>query len=176
MNICIIDYGQPSFQKLINIITQLSNFVVISPHDPYPPNINGFILTGSPDRINQVGARKLPIWYSQITVPILGICYGYHLICQYHGSPILTFPQTHTQLELVQFTDPPNHLMIGYFNHNDYVYEIPPHFHIIATWNHGIAGICNHLEWGYQFHPELTNDGHVLIHNFIRYCHNYNVV
>jgi GMP synthase (glutamine-hydrolysing) len=111
-------------------------------------------------------------------IPILGICYGFHLIIYNLDGKIVSKTQKEygkTKLEIIK----PNLLLdslhpteIVWMSHGDQVKRLPPGFDILAkTENCPIASYANHDKhiYGVQFHPEVKNTpkGQIILENFL---------
>ena len=151
--------------------------------------INGIILSGGPLCLSE------SCYYSDIVknivalniskhIPILGICFGFQVICDIYGSKILKLEKEHKQIKkssinsekkLLLFKNLPNNSEF-FFCHKDYVSTNPLNFNVFK-YKHMILGIENLKKkiFGFQFHPEGTKDGNLIIVNFFNFCLNKNL-
>ena len=177
MSILIIDYGGPSVYKIQKILSELeTTSILIKPdHIFIPENIRGIILSGGPDHVYDNGSRQLPEWINQVTVPILGICYGMQLLCKYLQGKVI--PQSEIEYGHVLIKSLKDDILLGNFteqivwmNHYDTVTDIPSDLEITSISQNGyIASVNNGKWWGVQMHPE-NSIGTNIFKNFLMIC------
>ena len=107
-------------------------------------------------------------------IPILGICFGFQLICSIYGSDVYRFDKhvnTNKLINLdskIDLIGDKNKKVNAYFSHIDYINNAPYNFdytkydNIIIAIKHKYKPI-----YGFQFHPEGNKDTHYIIENFI---------
>ena len=120
-------------------------------------------------------------------LPILGICYGQHLLTQALGGKVSPSSQReygHADLEIVDHdsalvrsssTNAPatnRQPLTVWMSHGDRTDQLPPGFHLIArSANSPVAAMANDERkiYAIQFHPEVrhTPQGTQIIHNFV---------
>ena len=111
--------------------------------------------------------------------PILGICFGFQIICDIYGAKIKKLKTPNNNIQNLNI--PYNNLSLLknntnlklFFSHNDYISQPPNNFKYIRHPNTkyiiGIENISMKI-FGFQFHPEGTEDGKQIIIEFIKIC------
>lgn len=152
-------------------------------------NLKGIILSGGPILLSDLTLLKdyilnLTIIIKYPTVPILGICFGFQIISMVYGGYIDKLEKN--KMDLFEEINIINKDSLLYHNfkkekinvyqyHNDYIKEIPSDFEITALDNNKIIQSIENKEkmrFGTQFHPENTDDGKLILNNFILFCEN----
>jgi GMP synthase (glutamine-hydrolysing) len=165
MSILIIDYGGLTVGNISTILTKLNtNSITIKPDDEFPQDftIKGIVLSGGPDHVYQEGSRKLPVWIDQFEGPILGICYGLHLLVDYLKGKVGPLPEKeYGFISIKSIKDDP---LLGEFdtkivwmNHYDAVIDVPKTLEVTSiSENNGCIVSLNDGKkwWGVQHHPE----------------------
>lgn len=114
------------------------------------------------------------------SIPLLGVCLGYRLICAAYGGESIQMQQiaqgTREQVQIDRscplFKGLPE-TFFGGFYHSKTVPEknIPEAFNIIARCGNDVAGVAHKTAplYGLQFHPEsfLSEYGHEIMANFL---------
>jgi len=176
--ILILDFGSQYTQLIARRIREAGVYCEIHPYDIKKQAISdfkpkGIILSGSPESVNEKEIRAPDCVFTQ-GVPILGICYGMHIMALQLGGEVETsllrefgYAQVrargHSQL-LDKIEDHISEdgygLLEVWMSHGDRVTHLPPDFKIIAsTDNAPIAAIADESRhfYGLQFHPEVTH-------------------
>ena len=137
----------------------------------------GVILTGGPDSVYGAGAASCDPEIFNLNIPILGICYGMHLICHVLGGKVAS--GTVGEYGRVTVTADAKSKLFSHvksdfmalMSHRDAVKEIPAGFVVTArTANCPAAVECPARKiYGVQFHPETTHtdNGKEVIKNFL---------
>ncbi len=170
------------YSELVPATTTLAQLLQ-NPH----LDIKGFILSGGPSSVYDEQAPSCDPAILQSGLPVLGICYGMHLLAHQLGGHVA--PATGQReygpatLEIAQdassdpqacrifdgiATDSP---LPVWMSHGDSVDILPPGFQVLAS-SEGcpVAVIANDNGMtGLQFHPEVTHtpQGKELIRNFL---------
>lgn len=139
---------------------------------PDPKESDGWIITGSPDSVNDP-LSWLPAVRKQLAAaadtghPILGVCFGHQLLAQSMGARIemnpigwelgsATIQLTADGLKSVIFNDLGERINV-YQTHHDVVMDPPAGMKVLATNEMGIQAIeVGERVYGVQFHPEFT--------------------
>jgi GMP synthase (glutamine-hydrolysing) len=142
----------------------------------------GIILSGGPNSVYEKESPKLtPEFYSYVSkekIPVLGICYGHHLIAHQLNGKILSHDIKEYGLADLKVKDITGLLEgfkekeIVWMSHGDQVKELPEGFDVLAyTDSCPIASYANYQQnlFGVQFHPEVvhTPKGNTIFENFI---------
>ena len=190
-SIVILDYGSQYTQLIARRVREANVYCEIFPWDTAPDRVTAlqpkaFILSGGPNSVYDDGAPTLPKYVLDARVPILGICYGQHLLTQVLGGKVSPSTQReygHADLELADHHSPlfaglqseiqnPKSKISVWMSHGDRTDQLPAGFHIIArSANSPVAAMANDERkiYAIQFHPEVrhTPQGTQLIHNFV---------
>lgn len=142
----------------------------------------GIILSGGPNSVYELNSPKLPSRFFNFIreeqIPVLGICYGLHLIVhQLNGEIEAHDKKEYGKVELdILDIDELFHTLdspqIVWMSHGDQVKSLPLGFKILAKTNNcPIAAYKSQdsLFYGVQFHPEVahTPNGNIILKNFI---------
>lgn len=181
--ILILDFGSQYTQLIARRIREMKVFSQIAPYNISASEIEklspkGIILSGGPASVYDKGSPVLAKNIFKLGIPILGICYGMHLIADQLGGKVKhtserefgsteLFIDSHKYL----FDSLPSNLTC-WMSHGDHLKKLPTGFVTIAhTLNTPIAAIANRHKkiFGVQFHPEVehTQRGNQILSNFI---------
>jgi len=202
-NIIVLDFGGQYSQLIARRVRELRVYSELLPYDTPVQMIkskkpSGIIFSGSPSSISLKaadesqdpknlkpqsipGGKKSLVVDSEILklgVPILGICYGMHLITYLlDGSVTSSGSNEYGRTEISLNQESPlfeglKKSEICWMSHKDSVSALPKNFKIIAsTPSLPIAGIENAKDkiYGIQFHPEVvhTPSGMDILKNFL---------
>jgi len=150
---------------------------VIRSHHP-----KGIILSGSPASVYQDNAPQCDPVIFDGKIPILGICYGMHVLTANLGGEVKKgsrseFGRTSFSIEHAKplfkdtlFAD--ESYCYGWMSHQDEVVKPPPGFAVLARSENGaMAAIGDHDRniYGLQFHPEVlhTPGGTAVLESFL---------
>ncbi|MBN1948826.1 MAG: glutamine-hydrolyzing GMP synthase, partial [Candidatus Cloacimonetes bacterium] len=181
--IAIIDFGGQYTHLIARRIRQLGVFSAIyQPEDfSISPAIAGIIFSGGPQSVNAEDAYRIDYDLKNSKVPVLGLCYGHHLIAamlggrigsgsskEYGFTDVVSLPQTRL------FRDLPADQVV-WMSHGDHVEELPVGFTVTASSvSLEIAGYesMDGRFFGLQFHPEVshTRYGMEILGNFLDNC------
>jgi len=149
-------------------------------------NPAGIIFSGSPASIYEENAPRCDQAIYEGGIPILGICYGMHLLAGDLGGEVKKgsrseFGRTSFSIEETEplfkddsFSD--LNFCCGWMSHQDEVIKPPPGFNVLArSENKTVAAIGDQRRkiYGLQFHPEVvhTPGGKNVLKNFLyRVC------
>jgi len=137
----------------------------------------GIILTGGPDSVYLPEAPKIDTQIFELGIPILGICYGMHLMCQSLGGVVSQGIKGEYGVTAVAPTGTKSLLFDGkskfdaLMSHRDAVKKIPNGFVETAKTENCTAAFENESKglYGVQFHPETkhTKGGDIILANFL---------
>jgi GMP synthase (glutamine-hydrolysing) len=185
--IIVLDFGGQYCHLITRRIRELGVYSEILPYDIdlneiKERNPNGIILSGGPGSVYEKDSPQLSKefydYISENKIPVLGICYGHHLLIHQLGGTIEPHDQKEygrTEINIIK----PEGLFeslkkkeIVWMSHGDQVKEMPKGFEILAkTETCPIAAYQNEelKLFGVQFHPEVvhTTKGNVILDNFI---------
>ena len=137
----------------------------------------GIVLSGGPSSVYDDNAPKCDLELFKLGIPVLGICYGLHLMVQLLGGQVKATNRREygkTELDIKDTSDlfcGMKQKLISWMSHGDYADILPVGFEIIASSENCSAAAIReptkHL-FGVQFHPEVshTEEGIQIIRNF----------
>ena len=185
--ICILDMGSQYTHLIARRIREHGVYSEILPNNISIDELKqhksiGIILSGGPSSVYEENSPQLTDEFFNYVIdegiPVLGICYGFHLIVHQLGGKIKSFTKKEygkTRMEILQ----PNKLFnslekeeIVWMSHGDQVESMPEGFEAIAKTNTcPVAAYLNeNLKlYGVQFHPEVihTEKGEIILENFV---------
>ena len=182
--IAIVDFGGQYAHLIASRIRRLGVFSEIISNESSLEDFSsyaGLILSGGPESVYDKNIPKISKEIFSLDIPILGICYGYQLMCfLMEGEVINAFKPEYgkTKISVLDHLD----LFKGleqtqtvWMSHTDEVISIPEHFLKIAeSDNCSNVGIKhkNKPFYGIQFHPEVvhTQNGNKILENFLLIC------
>lgn len=140
----------------------------------------GIILSGGPESVFSKNAIKIDEKIFDLGVPILGICYGHHLIANFFEGKIETIQKEFGKSEVEHnqgselFLNIPQK-SIFWMNHGDSVTQLPKNFKITGKTKECNIASYEDFEkkiYSVQFHPEVSHSEHgkQLIENFTKIC------
>ncbi len=183
--IIILDFGSQTAQLIARRVRELGVYAALVPFDTTQedasaavPDFRGVILSGSPASVYEPGAPSLPRWVLDIHFPVLGICYGQHLITdalggQVSGSDLREYGQASIEVtNPAGLFDGLDDTQTVWMSHGDRTERLPEGFITTAvTDNAPYAAIANPARriYGIQFHPEVqhTEHGTAILRNFV---------
>ena len=185
--IIVLDFGGQYTHLITRRIRDLGVYSEILPHDVNLDEIKkkkpkAIILSGGPSSVYEQKAPKLNNQILQFTtenkIPVLGICYGHHLIMHMSGGKVESKEKKEYGkanliiLEENLLFDSLEKEQIVWMSHGDQITEIGPGFKAYAkTETCPVAAFGNQqkLLFGVQFHPEVVNtpNGNKILENFV---------
>jgi len=90
--ILILDFGSQYTQLIARRVRELNVYCEIHPYNHIPEitdDIKGLILSGSPCSVREEDAPDVDIDQFRKRFPVLGVCYGAHLMAQKYGGNVL---------------------------------------------------------------------------------------
>ena len=181
--IAILDFGSQYTQLIARRIREAKVYSEILPYHvgldrlkTNPPK--GFILSGGPASVYEAQAPVCDKKIFKLGIPILGICYGAHLIAQFSGGKVIKTSQAeYGRVNVV--LDNHEDIFCGFpketacwMSHQDLIEDLPLNFKAIAhSENTKVAAMLNREKkiYGIQFHPEVTHTplGKRIFENFL---------
>jgi GMP synthase (glutamine-hydrolysing) len=140
--------------------------------------LKGIILSGGPASVYDAKAIKCDEGIFELGVPILGICYGMQLACQYLGAKVIAADSREygrTNLSVLDKSDllanVPDSTSV-WASHGDQVGELGSEFEKLAetrTCPYAAVRYAKKKFYGVQFHPEVshTPKGPLVLKNFL---------
>ena len=169
--VIVLDFGSQFAQLIARRVRELNVYSELLPHDTPWAEIErrapkALILSGGPNSVYDVDAPRpdSAIWTSRI--PVLGICYGAHLMAQELGGDVLPATRREYGPATVTVTDDDG-LFTGldreqpvWMSHGDSITRLPEGFRATAqTDSTPYAGLADKARglYGIQFHPEVAS-------------------
>ncbi|HOT90283.1 MAG TPA: glutamine-hydrolyzing GMP synthase [Anaerolineae bacterium] len=181
--IIILDYGSQYTQLIARRVREQHVYAEILPWDVAEAEVltrrpRGIILSGGPNSVYDIGAPGLPDYVLRMQVPVLGICYGMHVLAQTLGGEVVPGVKREygpAEMEILEA----NTLFAGlaarqavWMSHGDRVETLPPGFRVLARSTGNIVaamGDATGRVYGVQFHPEVqhTPNGAAMLRHFL---------
>ncbi|CAF0688875.1 glutamine-hydrolyzing GMP synthase [Candidatus Methylacidithermus pantelleriae] len=185
--IAILDFGSQYTQLIARRIRELGVYSEIFSYKIAPEELlrwgaRGVVLSGGPESVFGVGSPVMDSRILDLGLPVLGICYGLHLLVHLRGGRVR--PSGRREYGYGEFIQDGESLLFsglpsqfGVWNsHGDRVEELPAGFRRIGfTKDEPNAAIAWEQErlYGVQFHPEVSHTelGKEIFANFLfRIC------
>lgn len=181
VQIAIIDFGSQYTHLITRRIRQLGVLAKIYNPDVKVSelkSVKGVILSGGPNSVHDDSAVKYDAKLFNLSVPILGLCYGHQLIAQHFGGVVR--PGKTKEYGLAKLKLAGNNQLFKnvssrsdvWMSHGDSVKTLPVGFEVSAsTFDCPVAAMANEQQkiYSLQFHPEVahTKEGQTILDNFI---------
>jgi GMP synthase (glutamine-hydrolysing) len=171
--ILILDYGSQYTQLIARRVRELQVFSeIIAPPESAEAiadlSPKGIILSGGPASVYDNKSPGLPYGLLELNIPILGICYGMHLLARDSGGGISPGRRREYGAAMLRVAEDSG--IFQSFNkgeeiqvwmsHGDLVQTLPDGFDVTGTTNNTpAAAIYHHGKKiaGVQFHPEVVH-------------------
>jgi len=184
--IAILDFGSQYTQLIARRIREAHVYSELFPWDCDPDRVlalnpRGFVLSGGPASVYAPDAAVLPEYVLEQKIPVLGICYGMHLLAHYMGGHVQPATKREYGLATVALISTEDPLLAGldhspsdlrvWMSHGDHVDSLPEGFQLLAHSANSPIAAMGDLErglYGLQFHPEVvhTTRGREILRNF----------
>ncbi len=185
--VIVLDFGSQYTQLIARRVRECHVYCEIHPFDLSIQKIealqpHGIVLSGGPASVSMDDSPRPDAALFDLDIPMLGICYGFHLMGRLMGGSVL--PSAHREYghAIVKHFDPKG-LFHGlepelsvWMSHGDRIETLPPDFVNIGTSDNAPICAIKHMErpiYGLQFHPEVahTPRGTDILRNFLfRIC------
>jgi GMP synthase (glutamine-hydrolysing) len=181
--VLVLDFGGQYKELIAGTVRNLSVYSQIMPGNMPVDEIRrlnpiGIIMTGGPNSVYLPGSPKCDSEVFKLGIPVLGICYGMHLMCYTLGGKVasgdtgeygrvkVTPAKTSSKL----FKDKKDSFT-ALMSHGDAVKSLPEGFRVTAKSAACIAACEDKAKklYAVQFHPETkhTKGGREIIKNFL---------
>ncbi len=182
--ILVLDFGSQYAQLIARRVREQNVYCEIVRHDITPDQIkdhnpSGLILSGGPSSVYEEGAPKCAPGIFEMGLPVLGICYGMQLTCDYLGGKVdSTHVREYGRATCTHDADD-DPFMKGFpktaevwMSHGDQVQTVSQDFFPLAKTSTCPVAAVKHKTlpvYGLQFHPEVTHspEGWMLLKNFL---------
>ncbi len=182
-SVVVLDFGSQYSQLIARRVRELNVYSELLPFDAPWSAIaarkpKAVILSGGPNSVYEAGSPHPDpaIWTSGI--PILGICYGLHLMAEALGGEVVNFERKEFGPAVVSISEQRG-LFDGleveqsvWMSHGDSIRRLPEGFQPTAsTGSTPYAAVADRTRkmHGIQFHPEVvhTRHGREILRNFV---------
>ena len=181
--VVVLDFGGQYNQLIARRVRECSVYCEVLPYQTPLSEILakqpiGIIFTGGPNSVYAENAPQVDPLLFEAGVPVLGICYGIHLMAHTLGGHVTSpdsreYGKTHTayNTECVLFRGLPAE-GISWMSHTDYIDRLPEGFsstaHTSACPTAAMQNPGKKL-YGLQFHPEVlhSENGIAMLRNFL---------
>jgi GMP synthase (glutamine-hydrolysing) len=181
--VAVLDFGSQYSQLIARRVRENNVHSEIVAHDVTADElaqrgVRGIILSGGPASVYDDGAPRCDPAIFELGVPVLGICYGLHLMVlelggtvehsdhREYGRAELSVVQNKTIFDGLHPTE------VVWMSHGDRATKLPSGFRAIGeTTNAPYAAVSDATGklFGLQFHPEVvhTPNGNMIVRNFL---------
>jgi|TARA_B110000967_G_scaffold130595_1_gene133428 GMP synthase (glutamine-hydrolysing) len=180
--ILIIDFGSQFTQLIARRIRELNIYCEIHPFNKLPEisdQVKGIILSGSPSSVTDANAPVADIDIMNLTVPVLGLCYGAQFLVAENGGKVER--STHREYGRANLTVESNDKLLKgiadgsqvWMSHGDTILDMPAGTSVIARTESIPVAAYRFIDkeiYAVQFHPEVSHstDGTQLLDNFTK--------
>lgn len=181
--VIVLDFGGQYNQLIARRVRECNVYCEVHPYTLSIEEIKkmepkGIIFTGGPDSVYNDKSPRCGSEILNLGIPVLGICYGSHLMAYLCGgkvatAPVSEFGKTDINIDTssVLFQDVSEKIVV-WMSHTDYIAEVPEGFKICATTAVCPVAAMEYVEkklYATQFHPEVmhTQDGTKMLANFV---------
>lgn len=180
--IAVVDFGSQYTHLITRRIRELGVSAeifdyTVAPEELKRKKVRGIIFSGGPNSVYEKGSPQIDQAIFSIGIPILGICYGLHLIAYKNGGEVKPGKKREygekviTLLEKGKLFEGLENKETVWFSHGDEVVQLPAGYRILATTDSTIAAFANEEAniYAIQFHPEVahTLKGMKILENFL---------
>jgi GMP synthase (glutamine-hydrolysing) len=185
--ILVLDFGGQYCHLIGRRVREHNVYSEIVPHNITPQeldalkekfNIRGLIMSGGPASVYEKDAPKCNAALLDLGLPVLGLCYGHHLIAQMAGGKVE--PARHREYGIATaIIDHSVGVLKGlgkrervWMSHGDTVFALPKNYQVLAHSDNTPIAAFRSMEkpiYGLQWHPEVvhTEHGAQMLHNFL---------
>lgn len=181
--ILILDFGSQYGQLIARRVRELNVFCQVVRHDIKATRVaelapKGIILSGGPASVYEAGAPQCDPDLFKLGIPVLGICYGLHMVCKSLGAEVKRASTREFGRAALNVTNPEG-LFQGvstattvWMSHGDQVDASNGEFIPLASTETCPLAATKHKTlpvYGLQFHPEVshTQQGLQVLKNFL---------
>jgi GMP synthase (glutamine-hydrolysing) len=167
--IIVLDFGGQTAQLISRRIRELGVYSEVAPGtlpvaDILSPDVKGIILSGSPWSVHDDGAPLPDPELLDVSIPVLGICYGLQQLVHQSGGTIGRSVRREYGRARLHYVEHPifekvSQGFVSWMSHGDHVEAMPASASVIATSASGTPAAVELAGgvFGLQFHPEVTH-------------------
>ena len=181
--VAVIDFGSQYTQLIARRVRELNVYSEIFPHSITASELKkmgaiAVILSGGPSSVYENAAPQVDNAILDLNIPVLGICYGLHLMISCSGGHVIHkghgeygFAKIHSEAESPLLENLTRESQI-WMSHGDEIENLGDGFTVIARSSNNIIAAIQHHDrplYGVQFHPEVvhTVEGNTILSNFL---------
>ena len=181
--VAVIDFGSQYTQLIARRVREQNVYSEIFPHsitasELKKMDVPAVIFSGGPSSVYENAAPQIDNAIFDLNIPILGICYGLHLMITDSGGQVIHkgqgeygFAKVHPEVKSPLFDNLSQESQV-WMSHGDEIENIGNGFDVIARSSNNIIAAIQHHErplYGVQFHPEVvhTIEGNTILSNFL---------
>ena len=181
--VAVIDFGSQYTQLIARRIREQNVYSEIFPHsitasELKKMDVPAVIFSGGPSSVYENAAPHVDTEILDLNIPVLGICYGLHLMISDSGGQVIHkgqgeygFAKVHPEVKSLLFENLSKESQV-WMSHGDEIENIGNGFDVIARSSNNIIAAIQHHErplYGVQFHPEVvhTIEGNTILSNFL---------
>lgn len=181
--VLVLDFGSQYAQLIARRVREQHVFCEIVRHNITPSQVaehapRGLILSGGPASVYADNAPHCDPDLFRMGLPVLGICYGMHLVCDALGGHVNSVPtreygpaRCHVTNSTDLFQGTPDELDV-WMSHGDQATTVSDDFVPLAYTSSCPIAAVKHRDlpiYGLQFHPEVTHTplGNLILRNFL---------
>lgn len=183
--ITVLDAGGQYCHLIARKVRELGVFAAVRPSDTPAAELaksKGIIISGGPSSVYEPDSPRVDPGIFHLGVPVLGICYGLHIMAHVLGGDVRRGKKGEYGLAVLTTTAAPLFEGVAaqpqqvWMSHRDTVIGLPPGFRIIGTTDTCAVAAMADAErslYAVQFHPEVvhTCNGRQMLENFVlRIC------
>lgn len=125
VQILVLDFGSQYTQLIARRLREVGVYTEIVPYFENVESIRaknpkGIILSGGPASVYEEGAYKPDDAIFALGIPILGICYGLHIIAQHFGGKVIKADAQEFGKAVLEFLNLEQQLTFSEFNHQKF--------------------------------------------------------
>lgn len=182
--ILVLDFGSQYTQLIARRIREIGVYCKIYPYNTPLPELarlrpKGIIISGGPSSVYDSDAPRVPEGFlDSFDCPVLGICYGFQLLCVLTGGEVTPSPSREYGYARLKITRPESTLFAGmpseidvWLSHGDIVKTLPSDFMPVAETGEALNAFecLSRRLYGVQFHPEVAHTplGVEVLRNFV---------
>ncbi|HVP90376.1 MAG TPA: glutamine-hydrolyzing GMP synthase [Terriglobales bacterium] len=181
--VLILDFGSQYTQLIARKIRELGVYSEILPFTTPLAAIreagpSALVLSGGPQSVYEKGAPHPPKGIFDVGLPVLGICYGVHLMAYILGGEVIPAKEREYGFASLRVLDRSGLLAKVkdgeqvWMSHGDRLERVPPGFVITGSTANTRAAVIEDRRrrfFGVQFHPEVihTKEGQKILSNFL---------
>lgn len=185
--IAVLDFGGQYAHLIASRIRRLGAYTEIEFPDEFDEkkatSYHGIVLSGGPESVYESGAPSMDPGILELQIPVLGICYGHHLMMHCLGGKVIASGAREYGAARIQWKgDPDDRGIFGglpeavvWMSHGDEVEALPEGFEVLGSTpdcRFAALGDTSRNLFSIQFHPEVshTEIGDDILARFIEAC------